>query len=105
MQAWLFPSCYEEHYHRHSMNACCNALAGLLSSGFKQSQHFCRFLYSFDSLCYRFAFSENTAVLLDEKLIFQRAVLNERNRLFCGCCVVVQGGKQVESNLFCRCDF
>lgn len=87
------------HYHRRSLSACCNALARLLCACIKQRQRFSRFLYSFDSLCYRFVFSENTAVLLDEKLIFKLAVLYERNRLFCGCGVVVNFLDDIQADL------
>ncbi len=86
------------------MNACCNALTGLLSRGIKQRQRLGRFLNRFDSPRHHFGFSCYAAVLLDKQLIFELAILNERNRLFCCCCVVVQGGKQIQSNLLCRCD-
>ncbi len=77
------------------MNACCNALARLLSRGIKQRQRLGRFLNCFDGPRHHFGFSCHAAVLLDEQLIFERAILNERNSLFCSCCVVVQGGEQI----------
>lgn len=87
------------------MNACCNTLAGLHSAGIKQSQRFGRLLNRFDGPCHHFGFSCHAAVLLDEKLIFERAILDELNSLSSRCGVVVQGGKQIQSDLFCRCDF
>lgn len=77
------------------MNACCNALACLLFDGIKQRQRFGRLLNRFDGPCHHFGFSCHAAVLLDEQLIFERAVLNELNCLSGRCSVVVQGGKQI----------
>ncbi len=76
------------------MNACWNALTGLFSAGIKQRQRFCRLLNRFDGPRHHFGFSCHAAVLLDEQLIFERAVLNELNCLSSRCGVVVQGGKQ-----------
>jgi hypothetical protein len=53
------------HYHRHSVNACCNALADLLSGSIKQRQRFGRFL---DCLGLRdnLTFRENTIERVSE---------------------------------------
>ncbi|SXD25348.1 Uncharacterised protein [Klebsiella quasipneumoniae] len=82
------------------MNACCNTLADLLSGAIKQRQRFGRLLKRFDSPCYHFSFSYHAVVLLDEQLIFERAILDELNRLSSGRGVVVQGRKQIQANLF-----
>lgn len=86
------------------MNACCNGLARLLSAGIKQRQRFGRLLNCFDGPRHHLGFSCHATVLLDEQLIFELAILDELNRLSSGRGVVVQGGKQIQSNLFCRCD-
>lgn len=86
------------------MNACCNALAGLFSAGIKQRQRFGRLLNRFDGPRHHFGFSCYAIVLLDEQLIFELAILDELNRLSSSRGVIVQGGKQIQSNLFCWCD-
>ncbi len=48
------------------MNACCNALADLLSGSIKQRQRFRRFLNSFTSLRDNLAFRENTIERVSE---------------------------------------
>ncbi|EMH90841.1 hypothetical protein MTE1_5318 [Klebsiella pneumoniae JHCK1] len=48
------------------MNACCNALAGLLSAGIKKRQRFGRFLNCFTSLRDNLAFRVNTIERVSE---------------------------------------
>lgn len=55
-----------KHYHRHSANACCNALAGLLRASIKQRQRFGRLLNRLDGPRHHFGFSCHAAVTCGE---------------------------------------
>ncbi|SLZ88267.1 Uncharacterised protein [Klebsiella pneumoniae] len=61
------------------MNACCNALTGLLSRGIKQRQRFGRFLDGLAGLRDNLTFSEDTIERVSKKLSFQIAIANPVN--------------------------
>ena len=87
------------------MNACCNALTGLLSRGIKQRQRFGRFLNRLTGFRDNLTFRINAIERVCEKLSFEIAIANPVNGQLRSGGVVVNFLDDGHADLFCRCNF